>query len=196
MRALILNYGVGNLFSIESALRRVGLEVTVAPSVGAGYDLIVFPGVGSFASVSKFLKSNNSALKDVVGCGTSFLGICVGMHVMLEYGYEGGYNEGLGWFKGYVDRIKANVKLPHIGWDKVYVTSADCLNESLNGQYVYFMHSYIAYTSEECNTFGRYGVDFPAILRKGGVIGVQFHPEKSGKVGAQFLENLVRWLRR
>jgi len=196
VKTLIVDYGVGNLFSIASALRRIGLDVVIDSRVSSEYDLIVFPGVGNFASVSKFIKLNASKLNEVRSGGTSFLGICIGMHVMLEYGFEGGVNRGLGWFKGFVDRIKADVKLPHIGWDRIYVKTTDDLNESLNNQYVYFMHSYIAYTTEACNTFGYYGVEFPALLHKGNIIGTQFHPEKSGKVGMKFLDNLIRWLRR
>lgn len=196
MRALIVDYGVGNLFSIASALRRFGLDVVVNREVSSNYDLIVFPGVGNFAFISKFIKLNASKLSEVRSSGTSFLGICIGMHVMLEYGLEGGLNRGLGWFKGFADRIRADVKLPHIGWDRVYVKTLNDLNEPLNGQYVYFMHSYIAYTTETCNTFGYYGVEFPALLQKGDIIGTQFHPEKSGKVGMKFLDTLIRWLRR
>lgn len=195
MKALIINYGVGNLFSIASALKRLGLNVSVDHRLSRDYDLIIFPGVGNFSSVAKYVESNAHILNEAMSEGTPFLGICIGMHIMFEYGLEGGFNKGLGWLKGYTDKIKAEVKLPHIGWDKIYTTYADDLNEPLMEQYVYFMHSYIAYTDEKCNTFGYYGVRFPALIYKGHIIGTQFHPEKSGKVGIRFLTNLLRWLR-
>ncbi len=194
MKALVVNYGVGNIFSIASALRKVGFEVVVDSRVGSNYDLIVFPGVGNFASVSRFVKLNADVLNDVMGVGIPFLGICIGMHIMLEYGFEGGLNRGLGWFKGFADKIRADVKLPHIGWDKVYTKNTDDF-EFLNGQYVYFMHSYIAYNTEGYEVFGYYGVEFPALLRKGTIVGTQFHPEKSSKVGIKFLSSLTSWLR-
>lgn len=196
MKALVVNYGVGNLFSISSALRRLGIEVYVDNRLDGNYDLIVFPGVGNFSSVAKFIKLNADTLNGLRNAGIPFLGICIGMHIMLDYGLEGGLNEGLHWLMGYAGKINAEVKLPHIGWDKVYSICVDDLNEGIDGQYVYFMHSYIAYTSERCCTFGHYGIEFPALLHKDNLIGTQFHPEKSGKVGVRFLSNVVRWLKR
>jgi len=200
MKALVVNYSVGNIFSISSALKRVGFDVSVDDVndlVGHDYDLIVFPGVGSFSTVAKYVNSNAEILNELRGRGTYFLGICIGMHVMFEYGLEGGFNRGLGWFRGYVDLIKANVKLPHIGWDVVYVDYVDEVNEVIANQYVYFIHSYVAYTVDEpYNTYSYYGIKFPALITKGNIVATQFHPEKSGKVGIKFLENLKRWLRR
>jgi glutamine amidotransferase len=200
MKALVVNYSVGNIFSISSALKRVGFDVSVDDVndlVGRDYDLIVFPGVGSFSTVARYVNSNAEILNELRGRGAYFLGICIGMHVMFEYGLEGGFNRGLGWFRGYVDLIRANVKLPHIGWDVVYVDYVDEVNEVIANQYVYFIHSYVAYTIDESyNTYSYYGIKFPALITKGNVVATQFHPEKSSKVGIKFLENLKRWLRR
>lgn len=195
MKALILNYGVGNVFSVSSALRRAGFTVELGMEPLRDYDLIVFPGVGSFNAVAKYLSRYHSILNELRTSNTYFLGICIGMHVMFEYGFEGGLNEGLKWFNGYVDRIKANVKLPHVGWDRVYATISDGLTEVIDNQYVYFMHSYVAYTSDSVSAYCNYGVEFPATIVKDNLVGVQFHPEKSGRVGMKFLDRLRWWLR-
>lgn len=199
MRALVLNYGVGNLYSISSGLRRVGFEVRIDNDIRGDYDLIVLPGVGAFSAVSSFLNNINERLNELKEKGTSFLGVCLGMQVMFEYGTEGGISRGLGWFKGYVDKIKADVKLPHIGWDKVYIINSSCeLVEGLDGKYVYYVHSYIAYPSEDNIVFmeSNYGVKYPALICKGNAVGTQFHPEKSSYVGRVFLDNLKRWIKR
>jgi len=197
VRALILNYGVGNLFSISSALRRAGFDVEVNENLIGNYDLVVFPGVGTFKAVINYLRSKLEVINELRNSSTYFLGICIGMHVMFEYGFEGGINEGLKWLNGYVDRIRAaDVKLPHIGWDKVYVLSNNELTEVLDDEYVYFMHSYIAYTDEPVAVFSYYGIKFPVTIIKDNLIAVQFHPERSGRVGIKFLTRLYRWLRR
>lgn len=200
MRGLIINYGVGNLYSISSSLSRVGFKVETSGTPGNGYDLIVFPGVGSFPAVSRHVLNYKDVLNDLRQGGTAFLGICIGMHVLFEYGFEYGVSRGLGWFKGYVDKIRTHNKLPHIGWGRVYISNGlnSCsLGSVLSNEYVYFMHSYVAYPSEEDYTclISEYGVKFPAMVAKDRVIGVQFHPEKSGKVGLKFLEAIYRWLK-
>lgn len=196
MKALILNYGVGNLFSILSALRRNDFETEINNEIREDVDLIVFPGVGAFSAVSKFIEERKEKLNELKDRGVKFLGICLGMQIMFEEGTEGGYSKGLGWFKGKVDRISANVKLPHIGWDKIYSIS-DCeLNENLNDRYAYFVHSYVAYTNHNVAMISHYGIDFPAMVCKENLVGTQFHPEKSSDTGRIFFANLKRWLKR
>ncbi len=200
MRSLIINYGVGNLYSISSSLARVGFEVEISSIPKDDYDLVVFPGVGSFPAVSRYVLKYRELIEDIRRSGVAFLGICIGMHILFEYGLEGGVNRGLGWFKGYIDKISTSNKLPHIGWDKVYLhsKSRSCsIGSILDNEYVYFIHSYIAYPSEDdiiC-LVSNYGTIFPAMVARERVLGTQFHPEKSGKTGLRFLESIYRWLK-
>lgn len=205
MRAVVVNYGVGNLFSIASSLRRVGFNVDIeSPSsiVQGKHDLIVFPGVGTFKAVARHLKERVDVLENIRGSGVYFLGVCIGMQIMFEYGFEGGLHSGLGWFRGYVDKLNTNLKLPHIGWSRIYTTGNDSesctIFNSINGSYVYFIHSYVAYPTDNSIVcmVGHYGTTFPALIARGNVIGTQFHPEKSGRVGLTFLTTLLRWIKR
>ncbi|EWG08040.1 MAG: imidazole glycerol phosphate synthase subunit HisH [Candidatus Aramenus sulfurataquae] len=195
MRAVVVNYGVGNLYSISSGLRRAGFEVKIGGLEET--DLLVFPGVGSFYAVSKFIENNKEKIEDLRSKGVKFLGVCLGMQIMFEEGTEGGRNKGLGWFKGIVDRIQGGVKLPHIGWDKIHVTSPSEVVEGLDDKYAYFVHSYVAYTKEQrVVATSKYGVEFPAIVYSDFAIGTQFHPEKSSETGKAFFSNLMRWAKR
>ncbi|BDC19650.1 imidazole glycerol phosphate synthase subunit HisH [Acidianus sp. HS-5] len=195
MKALVVNYGVGNLFSISSGLKRAGFEVEISKEIKPA-DLIVFPGVGSFSAVSNFILTNSDIINDLKKSGVHFLGVCLGLQIMFEKGTEGGESKGLGWFKGVVDKIQANVKLPHIGWDKIYVTG-DCeLSDELDGKYAYYVHSYVAYTDDNVVMKSNYGIDYPAMICKENVVGTQFHPEKSSGTGRIFFENLKRWVSR
>jgi len=195
MKAIVVNYGVGNLYSISSALKRSGFEVKIGNIEDA--DLIVFPGVGSFSAVSKYINENKNKLNDLRSNGVKFLGVCLGLQIMYEEGTEGGKNKGLGWFKGYVDKINANVKLPHIGWEKILVKNPSELTEELDNRYAYFVHSYVAYTNENnVLMISHYGIDYPSIVYSNFAIGTQFHPEKSGDTGRIFFRNLNRWIKR
>ena len=199
MKALVINYGVGNLYSISSALKRIGLEVDISNIPKRDYDLIVFPGVGSFSSVSNFILQYKELLDDLKNNNVNFLGVCLGMQIMFERGTEGGESKGLGWFSGIVDKIKGDVKLPHIGWDLIYKVKDDCeLTEGLDNSYVYYVHSYIAYTSDNNIIFmkSKYGSEYPALICSKNVVGTQFHPEKSSDTGRKFLNNLKRRLKR
>ena len=196
MRALVVSYGVGNLYSIKGGLQRSGFQVDISQEIRGDYDLIVFPGVGSFSAVSSFISSRAEQIEEAKERGSKFLGVCLGMQIMFEWGMEGGKNRGLGWYKGVVDRIRGEVKLPHIGWDKVIDLGWCDLAEGLNGEYVYYVHSYVAYTPERSAAVSYYGVEYPAMVCNGFSVGVQFHPEKSSKAGEKFFTNLVGWLRK
>jgi glutamine amidotransferase len=202
VKALVLNYGVGNLFSIANSLKRTGFSVTIASELMENSDLVVLPGVGTFKAVAKFLNDRAELFNKLLETGMAFLGICLGMHVMFEYGFEGGVtSKGLGWFRGYVDRLKVSAKLPHIGWDKImYTGNAICSEfQEVNGAYMYFIHSYVAY-GYDANVvcfMSRYGeAEFPAMIARDRVIATQFHPEKSGSNGMLFFKTLLRWLRK
>ncbi|WP_338600538.1 imidazole glycerol phosphate synthase subunit HisH [Sulfolobus tengchongensis] len=199
MKALIINYGVGNLYSISSALNRIGFEVNISDKPGKDYDLIVFPGVGAFSAVSDFILRYKALFDDLRKSGVNFLGVCLGMQIMFEKGTEGKESTGLGWFKGIVDKIKADVKLPHIGWDLIFEVKSGCeLTYGLDGNYVYYVHSYVAYPTSNDNVYmkSKYGIEYPALICDKNVVGTQFHPEKSSSTGKIFLENLRGWVKR
>lgn len=194
MRAIVLNYGVGNLFSISAGLRRADFEVEISQEPKEA-DLIVLPGVGAFSAVGNFMRKWEATLNDLRRRGVRFLGVCLGMQIMFEEGNEGGKTRGLGWLPGQVDLIREAPKLPHIGWDSLKERSPCILSEGLDGKYAYFVHSYVAYTPHPPAMTSRYGVEFPALVCDDGVAGTQFHPEKSGETGKIFFNNLRRWLK-
>jgi glutamine amidotransferase len=202
MKALIINYGVGNLFSVTNSLKKAGFSVAIADEPTKDSELVVLPGVGTFKAVAKYIRDRIELFNEILNSGTAFLGICLGMQVMYEYGFEGGaINQGLGWFRGYVDRMKTSAKLPHIGWDRIrYTGNADCSEFlELDGRYMYFIHSYVAYDYDPNTTCftSVYGeAEFPSMVLKRGVIATQFHPEKSSFNGMLFFKILARWLRR
>lgn len=201
MKALILNYGVGNLYSIKGSLKRIGFDVDIAEAPSTNYDLIVMPGVGSFKALERYINEKGALIKDVIESGIGVLGICLGMQILFEYSTEYGYVKGLGVLEGYVDKMPTKRKLPHIGWDPVYIVNLHdtcSIFEGLDKSYVYFMHSYIAYPGkmDYVCMVSLYDVIFPAAVAKGNVIGLQFHPEKSSIVGRQFLERIAKWVKR
>ncbi len=193
----IIDYGVGNLFSLASSFSAIGADVTVtgdADTVRAA-DRILLPGVGAFGDAAKKLRATglDKVLLEEAARGKPILGICLGMQLLFERGYEYGEHEGLGLIKGSVrpirDVIPAALKIPHIGWNALskqgdhpllrYVKEGDC---------VYFVHSYHA---TECESAviatTEYGAPLTAAVASGNVMGCQFHPEKSGEVGLSIL---------
>ncbi|MEM3980418.1 MAG: imidazole glycerol phosphate synthase subunit HisH, partial [Ignisphaera sp.] len=120
MKALVLNYGVGNIFSIVSALRKTGFNVDIASDISSNYDLIVLPGVGSFKALKSFVEQKSETIKTIVENGIAILGICLGMQALFEYSTEYGFSNGIGILRGYVDRISTKNKIPHIGCNKIY----------------------------------------------------------------------------
>lgn len=204
MKAVVINYGVGNLFSIVSSLRKVGFDIAVMSFLDRNwkeYNLVVFPGVGTFNAVSMYIRRMAEVFEEAKEAGVWFLGTCLGMQIMFEYGFEGGFHKGLGWFKGYVDRLVTDLKLPHIGWNRIYtIKNANSSCEIFSGisdRYVYFIHSYVAYSIDDtilCMV-SYYGTTFPALVVKKNIVGTQFHPEKSSKVGLAFLDTLYRWIK-
>ena len=194
----IIDYGVGNLFSLKSSFRAIGEEavVTGEPEVIRNADKLVLPGVGAFGDAAALLRKNG--LDQVVcteaAAGKPLLGICLGMQLLFDYGVEYGRHEGLGLIPGSVQPIRpvipAAYKVPHIGWNGLhfpeeksplfrYVQEGDC---------VYFVHSfYGADCKESVIATAEYGPELTAAVAKGNVYGVQFHPEKSGSVGLHIL---------
>jgi len=193
----IIDYGVGNLFSLRCSLEKIGAEVVVSgdPALIASADRVILPGVGAFRDARKKLSDSglDTLVCDLAKQGKPILGICLGMQMLFEKSYEFGEYEGLGLLKGSVkplkDVIPSDNKIPQIGWNALQMTkSSDLFRYIKNGDYVYFVHSYYA---ADCNdsliAFCDYGAPVTAAVQKGNIYGCQFHPEKSGNVGLDIL---------
>jgi imidazole glycerol-phosphate synthase subunit HisH len=193
----LVDYGAGNLRSVENALRAVGAEVEVThdPRAIATADRVVVPGQGSMKACADAMRASGcaEALKAAIERGARVLGICVGLQLLFEEGVEHGGAQGLGLIPGVVARLPDSVKLPHIGWSRVRATEG-ChpLFRPLDGKYVYFAHSFAAPAEAKgTSLLADHGRPYCAALACGNLFAVQFHPEKSQKVGLDLLERFV-----
>ena len=197
----IVDYGVGNLFSLTGSLRHLGLDCAVTADARTleQADHIILPGVGAFGDAMEKLRATGliPALDAQVRAGKPFLGICLGMQLLFEESLEYGRHAGLGYLPGRVvplaeafDAQGIRLKVPHIGWNDLTLTSAHPLmRHTQNGDFVYFVHSYYAVDCRQSiAATAHYGVDVPAAVARGNVCGCQFHPEKSGPVGLRILQ--------
>lgn len=197
----IIDYGVGNLFSLKSSLKEIGAEavVTSDEKVIAEADRIILPGVGAFEDAARKLRESGMAevVKREAAAGKPMMGICLGMQLMFDVGYEYGVHEGLGLIKGSVrpiaDVIPAGYKIPHIGWNLLRFRKESPLFKYIKEEdYVYFVHSYYAAECDESViAVTEYGAELTAAVASGNVYGCQFHPEKSGEVGMKILKAFV-----
>ena len=193
----IIDYGVGNLFSLKSSLDFLGVEsvVTDDKEVLASADRIILPGVGAFGDAAKKLKDSGLAdfVKQQAKAGKPLLGICLGMQLLFDKSFEYGEHEGLKLISGEIrpisDVIPADLKIPHIGWNALDFTKENPLFRYINdGDHVYFVHSFYGANCEESTiATSEYGAPLTAAVAKDNVFGCQFHPEKSGKVGLNIL---------
>ena len=194
----VLDYGAGNLKSVQRALERAGASVTVTADAGAAAeaDALVVPGVGHYGQcVRQFVAAGFTGLVEGwVSNGKPLLGICVGMQILYPRSDEDPDVEGLAVLPGAVRRLPASVTVPHMGWNTVIPARDDPLLAGVAGHEVYFVHSYAADPTdvEHVVATSDYGPGFPAVVRVGSVVGTQFHPEKSADVGAQLLSNWVQ----
>jgi glutamine amidotransferase len=185
----IIDYGAGNLRSIRRALETNGAEtvITSDPEVVRKADAVVLPGVGHAGHAIGEIERRGltTAIKDSVASGKPFLGICVGMQVLFEHQQEGD-TQGFGILKGNVREIEGAAKLPHIGWNQV---SSRGDGDTLDDGYFYFVHSFVAQPTnpDDVAATASYGEDFAVVVKSGNVWGTQFHPEKSGPAGIDFL---------
>ncbi len=194
----VIDYGVGNLFSLRASLERVGLEsvVTGERAVLEKADKIILPGVGAFGDAINKLKE--SGLFDTVvkqaRSGKPLLGICLGMQLLFEKSYEYGEHQGLGLIEGEIAPLDGDIdpklKVPQMGWNSLHILKpADpIMKYTREGDYVYYVHSFYAkHCEKSLIAVSDYGVSVPGVVRQGSVWGTQFHPEKSGNVGLSIL---------
>ena len=192
----IIDYGVGNLFSLAHSLEKVGAKsvVTCDRSVIEAADKIILPGVGAFGDAASKLK--DSGLFEMVieqaKSGKPLLGICLGMQLLFDKSYEYGEHEGLGLIKGEIVPLKeivGGLKVPHMGWNNLRFYDKNPIFSTINeGDYVYFVHSYYAKCSQDLSATTNYGCEITAAVKRDNIFGVQFHPEKSGEVGLKILK--------
>ena len=192
----IVDYGVGNLFSLRSSFAAIGADAAVTGEAKEirNADKIVLPGVGAFRDAAE--KLNKSGLgeivKEEVSRGKPLLGICLGMQLLFDKSYEFGEYDGLGLIPGVVrpilGEVPATYKIPHIGWNALSLRPSALWKNIKNGDHVYFVHSYYAADCDK-NVIAttEYGIELTAAVQKDNVYGCQFHPEKSGAVGLQIL---------
>lgn len=194
----VIDSGVANLRSVVNALRRLGATLYIAqtPEELKTATKIILPGVGAFAAGMARLREGNfiEPLRNYAALGMPILGICLGMQMLFKRSSEMGNHEGLGLLNGNVVRFPQHgPKVPHIGWNQLeHDESSRLLKGVPNGSYAYFVHSYYAQTdSENILAQTTYGVQFPAVVGRGNIYGVQFHPEKSHVTGLRILKNFL-----
>lgn len=204
-KVTIVNYNTGNIYNVARAIVCAGGDpiITADPAEILKADRLILPGVGAFKYCADQLGAKDliSILKKFVGTERPLLGICVGMQMLLEGSTEFSYTKGLNLIPGTVDNIKATecayLKIPVFGWYKIQVQkSGDTFMnlEKYNEKYFYFVHSYRAFLKNKTNVFATYhagGEDIPAIIGQENVMGCQFHPEKSGKVGIEMIADFL-----
>lgn len=193
----IVDYGVGNLFSLKSSFSAIGADATVVSDRAEieKADKIILPGVGAFGDASKKLFDSGlgEALIREAGKGKPIMGICLGMQLLFDKSFEYGEHKGLGLIHGNIkpiaDVIPKNLKIPHIGWNALELQKESPINKYINdGDFVYFVHSFYA---ADCDEFtvatAEYGASLTATVQNKNVFGCQFHPEKSGETGLKIL---------
>jgi len=209
MLTAIIDYSSGNLHSARKAFEKISVVnklgsvvVTSNPKVISSADRLVLPGDGAFPSCKSELMSSEAyeaMIYNVVERSEPFLGICVGMQLMAMKGYEYQQTEGFGWIDGEVHKINPedkSLKIPHMGWNTLNIESDHPIfNGIQNGDHVYFVHSFqmVIKKKEQRLAYTDYGTDITAVVGRANMIGLQFHPEKSGPIGLKMIENFLSW---
>jgi imidazole glycerol-phosphate synthase subunit HisH len=196
----IVDYGMGNLFSVSKALERLNADYFISGDKDEllSADALLLPGVGSFRDAMEVLQVDT--IKEFAASGKPLLGICLGMQLLFEDSDENGFTKGLGLLPGHVRRFSGTneagetYKVPHMGWNKLGFVNSSPLLEGLEEDYVYFVHSYYvdAENSEVLLAKANYHEEVSAVVGKDNIFGMQFHPEKSSKLGMALLSNFLR----
>lgn len=194
----IIDYGVGNLFSLVSSFKAIGVDAVITGNAEEikKADKIILPGVGAFGdAIDKLRKTGlDKVIIDEVKNGKELLGICLGMQLLFQKSYEYGEHEGLGLINGNIkpiaEVIPKDLKIPHIGWNSLKLTKPESkiFKYLKDGDFVYFVHSFYGADCDSVIATANYGADLTAAVSKGNVYGCQFHPEKSGEVGLKILK--------
>lgn len=197
MKVVIIKYNAGNIRSVDYALKRVGVEAQISGDFNEilAADKVIFPGVGEANTTMRFLKENKLD-RLIVDLKQPVLGICLGLQLMCRYSEEG-ETSCLGIFDEKVKHFDASqaqehLKVPHMGWNRIFNLKGGIFDASLENEYVYFVHSYYAALGEHTAANTEYIVPFSAALQKDNFYATQFHPEKSGDVGSRILENFLK----
>lgn len=195
----IIDYGMGNLKSVYNALKKVNFDCQISSEVTdiEMADKLILPGVGAFKDAMDNLQNLDLILpiRKKVNDGCPLLGICLGMQMLFEEGYECELRKGLGFIEGKIKLMnsKENLKIPHIGWNRLEFNRENKILNNINKEsFVYYVHSFMAteMIDENLIAYSKYGdINIPGIINKGNVYGMQFHPEKSGEVGLKILKN-------
>jgi imidazole glycerol phosphate synthase glutamine amidotransferase subunit len=198
MSVMLIDYGAGNVTSVERALERLGArsQRSHSPECIAKAEALLLPGVGHYAALIRALdeRALRAPLLDALQRGVPFLGVCLGLQALYETSEEAPELSGLDLLPGSVRSLPATVKLPHMGWNQLKLARPSRLLEGISADaYFYFAHSFAATNpSGEAVALSNHGADFAAVIEKQNIFAVQFHPEKSGEPGAQLLQNFLR----
>ena len=191
----IIDYKSGNLKSISNGFRKIGAEfqITDDKEVIANSDYLVLPGVGAFGSAMENLRPFEDVIFEHVSDDKPFLGICLGQQVLMSSSEESVGVDGLDLFKGHAELLSGDVKIPHMGWNKLKVCNDSPILEGIDGEYFYFVHSYHVVPDDESIIAGvcEYGGGVVASLSQNNLFSTQFHPEKSGVAGLKILKNFT-----
>ena len=198
MKTVIIKYNAGNIRSVNNALDRLGYdaEITADPEKIIKADKVIFPGVGEAKKTMNYL--NKTGLGDVIKTlDQPVLGICLGMQLMCSHSQEGD----VACFNIFEEEVRKfilpepnpeNIKVPHMGWNKIYDLKGDIFDSSIEGEYVYFVHSYFVASGSHTSATTDYILPYSSALQKDNFFATQFHPEKSGKVGEKILQNFLK----
>ena len=194
----IIDYGVGNLRSVEKAFAATGCDAVISGEERElrQADRLVLPGVGAFANCMRSLREHGltELVCELVQEGTPLLGVCVGMQMLFEASEEFGHTAGLGFIKGHVRRFDNELVVPHVGWNQVQQRRSHSLFEGISDDsFCYFVHSFYCEPADNDAVIGEteYGIRYASVVAKGNICGVQFHPEKSQAVGLKMLSNFA-----
>ncbi|SFV75319.1 Imidazole glycerol phosphate synthase amidotransferase subunit [hydrothermal vent metagenome] len=203
MNIAIVDYNMGNLASVQNAFAKLGQKTVIEknPHNFKNYDKLILPGVGAFGDAMQHLKERDmiQPLLEYAQSGKYMLGICLGMQLLFETSKEFGNHNGLGLIKGRVihfqqEKFNENLKVPHMGWNRMFTKEHPLFNNLDKNHYLYFVHTYHVVCEDENDIIGttNYGYDFTSAVAHNNIFGIQPHPEKSHKNGLQILENFIK----